>query len=254
MIRRKLKTLAKMILRPESLPLPFYEVGSKNYETREEWLERTIKTIPNGHKILDAGAGELRYKKYCTHLDYVSQDFAQYDGSGDGVGLQTQAWDNTKLDIISDIINIPVEDKVFDAIMCIEVFEHIPEPALAVKEFARIIKPGGKVIITAPFCSLTHFAPYHFGTGYSKYWYQEILGKYGFEINDVSHNGGYFDFLAQELRRTENIAKMYSNTDLDRKEQKLLNDSIGLMQKLKDKDTGSHELLTFGYHILATKK
>lgn len=231
-----------------------FSVGRYNLSTREEWLEKTLKTIPKGARILDAGAGELQYKKFCTHLDYVSQDFAQYDGKGDDAGLQTKTWDNSKLDIISDIIDIPVEKESFDAIMCIEVFEHISEPALAVKEFARIIKPGGKVIITAPFCSLTHFAPYHYGTGYSKYWYQKILGEYGFEIEDIGHNGGFFDFLAQECRRTENIATMYSNYNLTVKERKLINCTLGLLQKLKEKDKGSDELLTFGYHILATKK
>ena len=36
-------------------------------------------------------------------LDYVSQDFAQYDGEGDTIGLQTGTWDQAQLDIISDI-------------------------------------------------------------------------------------------------------------------------------------------------------
>ena len=40
-------------------------------------------TIPRGYKILDAGAGELRFKPDCDHLQYVAQDFGQYEGTGD---------------------------------------------------------------------------------------------------------------------------------------------------------------------------
>ena len=61
-------------------------VGTTNSIFRENWLESVLNDIPKGMKILDAGAGESQYKKYCTHLDYVSQDFAEYDGTGDSKG------------------------------------------------------------------------------------------------------------------------------------------------------------------------
>ena len=121
--------------------------------------------MPAGSRILDAGAGELRYKPLCSHLEYVSQDFAQYNGQGDGVGLQMGNWDQTHLDIVCDITQIPEPDQSFDVIMCIEVFEHLPDPLAALREFNRLLKSGGWLIITAPFNSLTHFAPYHFYTG-----------------------------------------------------------------------------------------
>jgi len=157
-----------------------YDMGL-NMKNRDIWLEKALKEVLVGSRILDAGAGELRYKKFCDHLKYVSQDFAQYNGEGDSKGLQTGTWDQTKLDIISDITEIPEPDGSFDAIMCIEVFEHLPDPALAMKEFARLLKSGGQLIITAPFCSLTHFAPYHFGTGYNTYYYEHHLKKNGYD-------------------------------------------------------------------------
>jgi len=63
-------------------------VGRQNLLHRESWLEKTLKQVPGGSRILDAGAGELKYKKFCQHLNYVSQDFAQYDVKGDGAGMQ----------------------------------------------------------------------------------------------------------------------------------------------------------------------
>ena len=183
------------------------KVGTRNKETREKWLKEKIKQIPSGKKILDAGAGELQYKKFCSHLDYVSQDFCQYDGEGNGKGLHKGSWDDTKIDIVSDISEIPVKNNSFDAVMCIEVFEHILEPVKAVQEFNRILKPKGKLIITAPFCSLTHMAPYYFANGYSKYWYEKILKENNFIIDEIEFNGNFFEYVAQEIRRISSIEK-----------------------------------------------
>ena len=147
-------------------------VGKSNALTRETWLEETLKAIPSGYRILDAGAGEQQFKKFCPHLKYVAQDFGKYDGLGDNAGLQVGKWDQSKLDIVCDITDIPEPAGAFDAIMCVEVFEHLPNPIAAIKEFSRVLRPGGYLIITAPFCCWTHFAPYHFYTGFNHYFYE----------------------------------------------------------------------------------
>ena len=61
-------------------------VGTQNQAMREHWLETTLAALPAGARILDAGAGELQYKRFCGHLAYVSQDFGKYDGKGDNAG------------------------------------------------------------------------------------------------------------------------------------------------------------------------
>lgn len=229
------------------------DVGMNNMSDREKWLEKALSEVPAGVKILDAGAGELKYKKFCTHLEYISQDFGQYDGKGNDVGFQMEKWDNSKLDIISDICEMPIENKSFDAVMCVEVFEHLPEPAKAVKEFSRVLKKDGILIITAPFCSMTHFAPYHFANGYNKYWYEKILTENGFEINEISPNGSYFEYIAQEIRRIPEMASKFSNDRLKKEEQVSLRIVLGLLFRLSKKDMGSNSLLNFGYHVRAKK-
>lgn len=231
--------------------------GGKNKSTRDTWIERTLGEIPKGQKILDAGAGELQYKKFCEHLEYVSQDFGQYNGKGDNRGLQKQIWDNTKLDIVSEITNIPVPDGSFDTIMCNEVLEHIPEPISAIREFSRILRRRGTLILTVPVCSLTHFAPYFFYTGYSRYFYERILPENGFEIAELTYNGNWFEYIAQELHRLPYMLCKYCGF----RESRLISLPIRLillpllilLAKASARDTGSSELLSFGIHVRAIR-
>lgn len=229
-------------------------VGTRNKATRDAWLKDTLQKIPAGSRILDAGGGELQYKPLCKHLNYVSQDFAQYDGEGDGKGLQTGAWDQTRLDIISDITAIPEPDESFDAIMCIEVFEHLPEPIKAIKEFSRLLRPGGHLIITAPFCSLTHFAPYHFYTGFNRYFYQEHLSRNGFEIVDLVENGNYFEYLGQEVRRIPTIGETYAGKKPSLVQSLAIKVVLSMLDEFTKEDSGSSDLLHFGCQVHAVKK
>ena len=229
-----------------------FKVGTTNEQTRVEWIEATLKKIPEGLTILDAGAGECQFKKFCGHLNYIAQDFGQYDGSGE-VGLQTGSWDNSKLDIVSDISSIPLPDKSVDAIMCTEVLEHVPHPVAAVTEFSRLLKPGGYLLITAPFASLTHFAPYHFATGLSRFFYEHHLKNLGFTIDDLQLNGNYFEYLAQENRRIKKIAKDYSNVNIGFFDKIVIHLNLALLQRLAKKDKGSSELLCYGVHVFARK-
>jgi ubiquinone/menaquinone biosynthesis C-methylase UbiE len=230
-----------------------FTVGTTNESERVKWIEETLKKIPAGLTILDAGAGESQFKKFCDHLKYIAQDFGQYSGEGN-VGLQTGTWDNTKLDIVSDILSIPLPNHSVDAIMCTEVLEHIPDPLGAIKEFSRLVKPGGYLLITAPFASITHFAPYHFASGLSRFFYEKNLAENGFKITDLQLNGNFFEFVAQENRRIKSIAKKYAGKNLNIFQKIIIHLNLRILQNLSKKDTGSSELLCYGIHVFARKK
>jgi len=230
-----------------------FNVGTANESTRREWIIRKLKEMPAGLKLLDAGAGECIYKPYTEHLEYISQDFGQYTGTGD-VGLQTGRWDNSKLDIVSDITAIPLPDHAVDAVMCTEVFEHIPNPISAIREFKRLVKPGGYLLITAPFCSMTHFAPYYFYNGFSRYFYEKHLSENDFEIAEMEFNGNYFEYIGQELHRIGHVAGRYADTKVSLVDRILLQGALWVVQRLSKRDKGSNELLNFGVHIIARKK
>jgi ubiquinone/menaquinone biosynthesis C-methylase UbiE len=231
--------------------------GVCNDAVREQWVEQTLKQIPAGGRLLDAGCGEQRYRPFCSHLVYAGQDFAQYNGQGDGRALQTGTWDQSKVDIVCDITSIPEPDQSFDAILCTEVLEHVPDPLAVIRELNRLLKPGGYMILTAPFCSLSHFTPFHFSTGFSHYWYEKHLGDLGMEIVDLQPNGDYFEYLAQELWRLPSVAKQWCNRAvfivLAIPLYLLTLPLIFLISLLARTGRKSSDLLCFGYHVVGRK-
>lgn len=223
-----------------------------NEDTRNQWLRQTLAAIPSGLRILDAGAGELRNKSLCAHLIYVSQDACQYEGTGDTKGLQTGTWDTSKIDLICDIVNVPEPDASFDAILCSEVFEHLPDALKALDEFARLLKPDGKLILTAPFASLIHFAPYHYATGFSRYWYEYHLPPRSFEIQELTPNGDWFSYAKQEILRLPSSARRYGDWCWPLA---YLVAGIGLIYfSLRGKSQRAEDVACFGWHCVAVKK
>lgn len=228
--------------------------GTQNANNRNLWLEKKISDIPAGLTILDAGAGSGKKQKYCKHLNYISQDISEYKGTEKTGGLHTGKVDYSKLDIVSDIIDIPIENESLDAILCVEVIEHVENPLLVFKEFQRVLKKDGILILTAPFNSLTHYAPYHYSTGFSKYYYQKHLPEYGFEILEININGNYYEYLAQEIRRLSQVSKEYSNSKFMSPFFYLFRFYIlNFLKRQNKKDTNSEELLCFGLNLLIKK-
>lgn len=230
--------------------------AGKNERGRDQWLKAELGKIAAGQRILDAGAGELRNKKHCQHLNYVSQDLGRYDGAGNHEGLQTGSWDVSKVDMICDIGMISVGDGSFDAVVCSEVLEHLPDPALAIQEFSRILRKGGVLLLTAPVCSLTHFAPFYFYNGFSRYFYQGQLAEHGFRIEDIAFNGGWFGFMGQELRRLPHVVTAYvggAGKAAGVVASLCVAPLLPLLHLCSRHDGGSSELLSFGIHVRATK-
>lgn len=227
--------------------------GRDNEEKRNEWLSNTLSKLPLGAHLLDVGAGEMKNKKLCLQVKYVSQDFCKYEGKGDGVALQTGEWDTSCIDIVSDINSIPASDKSFDVVLCTEVLEHVPDPLASLKEMARLLKPGGTIIITVPFCSLTHFSPYHYSTGLTKYWFKKHLNDLDFKIDELTPNGGWFDYIAQEIWRLPWIGKTYSNKYLGWIALILSLPTLCILLLMRYKERSTSELMTFGWHVIAHK-
>lgn len=229
-------------------------VGMLGMSTTRSWVIRQLQAIPAGRSILDVGAGQGPFQEYCKHLSYKSQDFCQYDGTGNGVALQNDTWEYRAIDYVSDITNIPVPSGSFDAVLCTEVLEHVSNPIAALEEISRVLGGAGSVaILTAPFCCLTHQAPHFYQTGFSEYFYKSHLGRLGFDV-EIERNGNFFEWMAQEVRRIPGAAETYTNARLGKDSENVLLHVLALLRELSKRDKGSSELLCYGLHVRAVRR
>jgi len=164
-----------------------------NQVNRDLWIEREAKEIPQGSVVLDIGAGSCPYRNLFSHCTYKTQD-SQVLHSEQLLGKTGYG----EIDYRSDAEHIPVNDASFDVVLCTEVLEHVAEPIKVIHEISRILKSGGKLILTAPLGSGLHQEPYHFYGGYTPYWYEKFLTAAQFEKISIEPNGGSFKHYGQQ--------------------------------------------------------
>lgn len=167
-----------------------------NQYERDFWVATQAMAIPAGSRVLDIGAGSCPYRNFFAHCEYKTQDSVQLT-SNQLIGQKGYG----EIDFRSDILSIPVVDGSFDVILCTEVLEHVEEPIKALHEFARILRSGGRLLLTAPLGSGLHQEPFHFYGGYTPHWYRKFLKEAGFNHIIIEPNGGFFRHYGQESQR-----------------------------------------------------
>lgn len=158
------------------------------YVTR--FVESVGKSLPMGSLILDAGAGESVYKKLFSHCEYKAIDLA----------VGESRWNYSNLDYVGPLHDMPIEDDVFDAVLCTQVLEHLEWPRESVKEMHRVLKPGGKLFMTVPMAHSEHQIPYDFFR-YTSYGLESICKHAGFHDIKINPFGGLWVRWAYELPR-----------------------------------------------------
>jgi SAM-dependent methyltransferase len=113
-------------------------------------MEFIARQVP-GPRVLDVGSmlaepGQMTYKTIADELGwkYVGLDMAP------GYNVDVVATDPYKF---------PIESDSFDVVISGQTFEHIEFPWLTIKEIARVMRPGGIAIITAPGSGPEHRYP-----------------------------------------------------------------------------------------------
>lgn len=162
---------------------------------RNAWVAKQASQVPAGSSVLDVGAGSCPYRPLFKHCHYETQDFQALKNEQLNLGSYGQ------IDYICDATDIPVPDASFDVVLCTEVLEHCPEPIRVINEIARILRPGGTLILTAPLGSGIHQEPYHFYGGYTPFWYEKFLAGAGFDSISIESNAGFYKLFSQESLR-----------------------------------------------------
>jgi SAM-dependent methyltransferase len=170
------------------LPSGLYRRLDPFEATIDDFVRGVAAEIPAGKRLLDAGAGEGRFKFFFAHMAYVGIDFGQGDNS----------WDYSRLDVIGKLEDLPFPDSSFDHVLSVVVLEHTPQPGRVIEEFYRVLKPGGMVHLVVPHMWEEHQRPhdfFRFTSGGIRY----LLQTAGIRIRRIHPIGGFFWQLGRRL-------------------------------------------------------
>jgi ubiquinone/menaquinone biosynthesis C-methylase UbiE len=118
-----------------------YYAGCKFYDSL--YQERIRKHLVPGQSVLDAGCGT--YLKYCKILS----DEALVTG----IDLECRLETTNKrhpFGVCGDMSKLPFGSGTFDMVISRSVIEHLNNPHLVFREFLRVLRPGGKVVVITP--------------------------------------------------------------------------------------------------------
>lgn len=136
-------------------------------------------------KLLDFGCGRKPYRNLFHVDEYIGIDLKRED-----------EWTKQYADVLYDGTVLPFQDHYFDGVLSTEVIEHLPNEELAIQELYRILKPGGRILITVPFVWNEHGVPYDYRR-YTSFGISELLKKYGFSDIQVRKNSTFIETLVQ---------------------------------------------------------
>ncbi len=142
-------------------------------------------SLPYIHgRCLDLGCGEMPYARLLrgrvTH--YVGTD------------LRSNA--AAPPHVVSDSLMLPFRAQSFDTVLCTQVLEHVRNPLLTMAEIARVLRPGGYAVITAPALWPLHEEPHDYFR-YTKYGLEELAFRCNLRHVAVAERGGGITAIAQ---------------------------------------------------------
>jgi len=120
---------------------------SRRYEDQCDRIALRALLPPTGGSVVELGAGFGR----------LANEYTGYEKSVllDLSGVQLDAArerlrDDPRYDVVEgDIFHLPFPDASFDAVVCIRVIHHFQDPRPAIAEMARVLRPGGTLVLEA---------------------------------------------------------------------------------------------------------
>jgi SAM-dependent methyltransferase len=125
------------------------KAGAAPLSPENVFAEKVREVITPGDRVLDAGCGTGKFFGF---------DFARAAGCRMvGTDVRQDVKGNTEMDfcVRSELNRLPFSDASFDVVNCRLVIEHVHAPDVVLKEFYRVLKPGGRLAIFTP--NLLHY-------------------------------------------------------------------------------------------------
>jgi SAM-dependent methyltransferase len=143
------------------------------------YYERAIRANAHG-RLLDMGCGHVPF--YATYRDLVAENVC--------IDWANTLHVNPFLDHVLDLSGpLPFEAESFDTILLTDVLEHIAEPQEVMREIARLMRPGGRLILGVPFLYRIHEEPHDYFR-YTEFALRRFCEGNGLTIIELEPYGG----------------------------------------------------------------
>lgn len=139
-------------------------------------------------RVLDLGCGNQPYKSV----------FAPQVASWLGLDWPDGSHGPASPNVIADVLRIPLQDACIDTVICTQVLEHVPDPLCLLREAARVLRPGGTLVLTAPQYNALHGEPRDFFR-YTRYGLEHLARQANLQVLSIEPLGGFvalFAFIA----------------------------------------------------------
>lgn len=123
-------------------------------------LQDALRAAPATGALIDVGCGQKPHRDLFPQIRrYDGIDFAGFSVNKD---FSTGRPDFTFPADYPTHWRLPFADESYDHAAAFEVLEHHPEPAVALRELQRVIRPGGHVYLSWPFSFPLHEEPHDY--------------------------------------------------------------------------------------------
>ncbi|MBC8165047.1 MAG: class I SAM-dependent methyltransferase [Bryobacteraceae bacterium] len=146
------------------------------------------RVMPIDARVLDAGAGEAQYKELFATARYTAVD----------LGIGDSGWSYAQLDAIAALETLPFRTGSFAGCLNIVTLEHVREPRVVIAEIARVLQPGGKLLLITPLEWEEHQQPHDYFR-YTRHGLEYLLQSAGLRIESLRPAGGFFRLLSRRL-------------------------------------------------------
>ncbi len=130
-------------------------------------------------RLLDVGCGSKPYRELlgARVTEWI------------GVDIPDPAAGRAEAEVTGSALALPFRDRVFDTVLSTQVLEHTPEPARMLAEIARVLRPGGCLVLSAPQTNPLHEEPHDFYR-YTHHGLRYLAEQSGLTVMRIQPMGG----------------------------------------------------------------
>lgn len=205
-------------------------------------IHEALTTHARG-QLLDLGCGNKPYEEWYGPL------------CNSTIGCDVIQSSLNRVDVLCEATDLPFEPNSFDTVFCTQVMEHVYDHGKLLSEAHRVLRPGGHLVLTVPFCWELHEEPYDFFR-FSKHGLQNLYEAAGFSDITIKANGGKWAAAFQMLLNT--VYSSFKNKNWRTKLLKILFIELRftwLINKIVIRADKKHrdEVWTLNYLVVAKK-